>query len=258
MQEKGPGSPDHPLSFGPIWAHTLELVRRNGELLWPLAAAFIFLPQLLVAVLMPAQEPAGQTPDFGKSLLILGVAGAGILATLLGQLSMAFLALHDGTAGLTLGQVLRRNAGRVLSALAVVLIQGIAVLVGILLFVIPGFWVLARLSVALPAVAGGPGDPLEALKESWRLTDGHALKILGCLAILTLGILIIYMGILALGVALGAISTIAAGTPSSGWGLGRWAFEVIGAGAVAVMGVVSICFYSSLLNVLRGLPRAEA
>lgn len=257
MADTGPGSPDHPLSFGPIWAHTLALLRRHGELLWPLAAAFLFLPQLLIAVLAPEQAP-GQTPDLGKSLLILGVAGAGIVATLLGQVSMAFLAINDGTAGLTLGQVLQRSGRLTLPALAVVLIQGIAILVGFLLLIIPGFWVLARLSVALPIVAVGPHDPLEALKESWRLTEGHALRILGCLAILILGFLLLYIGIVSIGVAVGAISTMAAGAPSEGWGLGRWAFEVIGGAAVAAMGVVSICFYSSLLKVLRTLPRDDA
>ena len=254
MAVNGPGSPDHPLSFAPVWAETLGLIRRHGDLMWPLAAAFIFLPQLLVAVLMPAPVE-GQTPDFASSLLILSVGAAGFAATLLGQISIASLAVNDGTAGLTLRQVLRRALALILPVFAVVLMQGIAIFIGFLLLLIPGFWILARLSVALPVVAVGPHDPLEALKESWRLTDGHALRILGCLAILTLGFLMLYLGIVALGVAVGAISTIAAGAPAEGWGLGRWAFEVISATAVAVMGVVSMCFYASLLNVLRALPR---
>ena len=257
MKETGPGSPDHPLSFGPIWADTLGLVRRHGDLLWPVAAAFLFLPQLLVAALSP-EKSAGQTPTLGASLLVLGVAGAGIVVTLLGQVSMAFLAMNDGTAGLTLGQVLRRAAGLAMPALAVVLIQGIAIIAGLLFLILPGFWILARLSVSLPVVATGPRDPLEALRESWRVTEGHALRILGCLCILTLGVLILYLGILAIGVAVGASSTIAVGAPPEGWGLGRWAFEVISAAAVAVMGVVSMCFYSSLLKALRTLPPAAA
>ena len=77
MAENGPGSPDHPLSFAPIWAHTLELMRRHGELMWPLAAAFLFLPQLLIAVVAPEQAK-GAAPDFGKASLVLLVAAAGI------------------------------------------------------------------------------------------------------------------------------------------------------------------------------------
>lgn len=256
MADERPGSPDHPLSFAPIWADTLAIVRRHGELLWPLAAAFIFLPQLLIALAAPEQA-AGAKPELGKAFLVLALAGASIIATLLAQLATSFIAMNDGTSGLTLGQVLARSARLSLPALAVVLIQGIAIVMGFLLLILPGFWVLARLSVAQPVVANGPHDPLEALKESWRLTDGHALRILGLLAILTLGILLIYFGIVALGVAAGAISTIAAGAPAEGWGLGRWAFEVISAATVAGMGVVSMCFYTSLLKALRRLPRSE-
>ena len=257
MAVNGPGSPDHPLSFAPVWAETLGLIRRHGDLMWPLAAAFIFLPQLLVAVLMPAPVE-GQTPDFASSLLILSVGAAGFAATLLGQISLASLAVNDGTAGQTLGQVIRRCARLVLPALAVVLIQGIGVLVGTFLLILPGLWLLSRLSVALPTVAAGQHDPIEALKESWRLTDGYALRIFGCLAILTLGILLIYISILSIGVAVGAISTIAAGAQPGGWGIGRWAFEVIAAGVVAGLGIISMCFYASLLKVLRALPRDPA
>lgn len=255
MASNRPGSPDHSLSFAPIWADTLGFVQRHGELLWPLAAAFLFLPQLLVVIATPEQA-GNATPEFGRALLFLGLFAASIVATLLAQLTIAFLAMNDGTAGLTLGQVVGRSARLLLPALAVVLIQGIAILVGLLLFIVPGFWILARLSVALPVVANGPHDPLEALKESWRLTNGHALRILGLLSILTLGILLIVLGILSIGLAVGAVSTMAAGTPADGWGLGRWIFEVISAAAVAVLGVVSMGFYTSLLKALRARFRA--
>lgn len=256
MADTGPGTPDHPLSFAPIWAHTLDLLRRHGELMWPLAAAFLFLPQLLIAVVAPEQA-AGAKPDFGRASLVLLAAGAGIVATLLAQVSIAYIAMNDGTRGEALGHVLKRAWSLTLPALAVALIQGIAIITGLILLIIPGLWMLARLSVALPVLAVGPRDPVEALKESWRLTEGHALRVLGCLVILTLGVLLLYFGIIAIGVAVGAISAIAANAPSEGWSLGRWAFELIGAAAVAGMGVVSMCFYSSLLKVLRQLPRTS-
>ncbi|MCG2842521.1 glycerophosphoryl diester phosphodiesterase membrane domain-containing protein [Sandaracinobacter sp. RS1-74] len=261
MADAGPGSSDNPLSFGPLWADTLDLVRRHGEILWPLAAAFLFLPQILIAVVTPEQGPNARPdmgPDMALAMLMLAAGLAGLLATLVGQVSVAFLAVHDGTAGLTLGQVIARSARLLLPAMAVVLMQGIAIFVGLLLLIVPGLWLLARFSVALPTVSVGPHDPLEALKESWRLTEGYALKILGALLILTLGMFILYFGILAIGVAVGAIGTIAGGQPETGWSLGRWAFEVIGAAAVAAMGVISICFYSSLLKTLRRLPRHSA
>lgn len=253
MAGSGPGSAAHPLGFGPVWARTQQVLRSHGPLLWPLAAAFFFLPQLLIGYLAPDHAPT-QPQELAATLPLLVAGAFAILTTLIGQLAATFIAVHDGTAGITLGQVLARSARLLLPALALVTIQGIAVLLGGLLFILPGLWILARLSVAMPVFVLRPEDPVEALTFSWRLTEGRALRILSCLAVLLAGVLILYLGIVTAGVALGVVGKTAAG----GWGLGRWAFELVSAAATGAIALVSTCFYASLLVALRTAPRTGA
>lgn len=255
MAGSGPGSAIHPLTFGPVWARTLAVLRGNGAVLWPLAAAFFFLPQLLISYVAPAHAPA-KTQDLAQSFPVLFVGAVALLATLVGQVSVAFIAVKDGTGGLILKQVIARSARLLLPALALVTIQGIAVVLGGLLFIIPGLWLMARLAVAMPIFATGTDDPVEALTNSWRMSEGRALRIFGCLAILLLGVLALYLGMVSVGAATGVIGGKAAVPGASGgWGLGRWVFEVGSNAIVGAIALVSTCFHASLLVAVRQCRR---
>lgn len=223
----------------------------------PVAAAFLFLPQLLFN-----WRVGDATPD---QLFAAGRAGGDILAllflilmSLLGQLVAVRISIDDGTAGDTLGDLLRTAVRRLLPALAASLLQGMAVFAGLLLFILPGIWLFARLCLATPLVATSQPDPIEALKRSWQLTDGQALKIIGMLGVLVLGLLLVTIGIAGLGAAVGVVSTIAAGQPEEGWGIGRWLFELLAAGASAAIGLVYICFLGRLLVSLGSRQRPSA
>ncbi len=223
----------------------------------PVAAAFLFLPQLLFN-----WRVGDATPD---QLFAAGRAGGDILAllflilmSLLGQLVAVRISIDDGTAGDTLGDLLRTAVRRLLPALAASLLQGMAVFAGLLLFILPGIWLFARLCLATPLVATSQPDPIEALKRSWQLTDGQALKIIGMLGVLVLGLLLVTIGIAGLGAAVGVVSTIAAGQPEEGWGIGRWLFELLAAGASAAIGLVYICFLGRLLVALGSRQRPSA
>jgi hypothetical protein len=242
-----------PLSFGRLWPETVAAVRRHTDLLWPVAAAFLFFPQLLFA-----WQAGDRTPDMlfqgdkvlGDGLAVLLL----ILAGLVGQLVMAMVIARNGTGGETLGALLKRAFALLLPALAVSLIQGIGVGFGFVLLVIPGLWLLARLALVLPLVATDHPDPIEALRASWALSKGRALRILGVLSVLLLGFLLLSIGITGLGAAVGVISTIATGGPDTGWSVGRWLFEAIGAAASAAMGTFYIAFLTILTGVLKQTP----
>lgn len=238
-------------SFGQIWPDTVEVVRRHRPLLVPLAAAFLFMPQLLfnwrVGDATPEQLfTAGRIGGDAAALLIL------VLMSLVGQLVIVRIAIEDGTGGETLGDFLGTALRRLLPALAASLLQGMAVFAGLLLFILPGIWLFSRLCLATPLVATSHPDPIEALKRSWQLTDGQSLRIIGMLAVLVLGLLMVTIGIAGLGAAVGVVSTVAAGQPEEGWGIGRWLFELLAAGASASIGLVYICFLGRLLVALGG------
>ena len=254
MAASGPGAAEHPLSFGPLWRRTTLVLGRHRELLWPLAAAMFFLPQLLFAMVEP-DRTSGLDLDFLASLPVVTVLVAGLLVTVTGQVAVAYVAVHDGTNGLTLGQVIVRAATMVGPAFAMLLLQGLATVAGILLLIVPGLLLFARLAVALPLLATGPRDPLLALRTSWRLTDGFTVRILVSLVTLLAGIFLFYAGVLSLGILLSSPEAL---TASFGrWSIGRWVLELLSAGAVAAIGLVSVAFYSSLLVAIRALRTAR-
>ncbi len=250
MADSAPGPVEHPLSFGPLWRRTVMVIGRNRELLWPLAGAMFFLPQLLFAMVEPERK-AGLHLDFAASLPVMTTLVAGLLITIAGQVVVSFVAVHDGTEGLTLGQVIVRAGSLLGPACALLLLQGVATFLGLLLLIVPGLLLFTRLAVALPLLATATRDPLLALKDSWRLTEGFTLRILVSLATLLAGIFLFYAGIVSLGLLLGSPDPLAAAVGR--WSIGRWLLELLSAAAVAVIGVVSVCFYASLLVAIRRL-----
>ncbi|MFN3370071.1 MAG: hypothetical protein ACK4Z0_00910 [Sphingomonadaceae bacterium] len=244
-----------PPAFGQLWPETVELIRRHRPLLVPVAAAFLFLPQLLFNWRVGDATPdqlftAGRAGGDAVALLFL------VLMSLVGQLVIVRIAVDDGTGDDTLGAALQRAVQRVLPALAASLLQGMAVFAGLLLFILPGIWLFSRLCLATPLVATSVPDPIDALKRSWQLTDGHSLRIIGMLGVLLLALLLVTIGIAGLGAAVGVVSTIAAGQTESGWGIGRWLFELLAAGASAAIGLAYIAFLGRLLVALGGRSRS--
>jgi hypothetical protein len=239
-----------PLSFGQLWSETVAVARRHTDLFVPVAGLFLFIPQLLLNRTLGDALPKDLLgPDrIGSVLAALAMV---LLFSLIGQLVISFIAVSNGTAGRTLGNIPRGAVSLFLPLLAVTLMQGIVVGLGFSLLIIPGIFLLARFSVAVPLVATGTSDPVAAISTSWRLTEGHSLAIMGFVAFLFVGLLLISVGIGGLGAAVGVISTVAAGQPAEGWGLGRWLFELLSAGASAMLGVLYICFNARLLVALK-------
>jgi hypothetical protein len=239
-----------PLRFGQLWPETLAVARRHADLLLPVAGLFLFLPQLLLNRRVGDALPKDLFgPDrIGGDLAVLALV---MLLSLIGQLVVSFIAFSNGTGGRTLGSVIRGALPLLLPLFAVTLMQGLAVGFGLILLVVPGIFLLARFSVAVPLVATGTADPLDAISTSWRLTEGHSLAIMGFVLLLLFGFLLVSLGIGGLGAAIGVVSTVAAGQPAEGWGLGRWLFELLSAGASTALGLLYICFNARLLVALK-------
>lgn len=259
MVDSGPGPVvDHPLSVRPVAESVLRLLKRHWSILWPVAAAFFFLPQLLIGIVAPPAPPAEVGAASGNSIPFVLAGVLVVMATITGQLTIAYIAVHDGTNGQTVGQLISRSARRVIPALAVVAIQSIATVFGLLLFLIPGLWALARLAVSVPIIAVGPDDPIAAIRSSWEMTRGYALRLLGCLAALLFVVLFLYLSVMAFGIATGAVTPSSQAVPFSEWTLARLLFEVAASASVALTGLIATCYYARLLVVLRALPRIEA
>lgn len=257
-----------PINFGRLWPETVAVVRRHTDLLWPLAATFLFLPQLLLA-----RHVADRKPDqifvgdaFAGDAVAIGLL---LLVTTLGQLAMARIVAQDGTAGRTLGAELRTALARLPAAMAVFFVLLILFVVASFLpatlayilgggnaaaiaaVMVAGLWVWARLGIVLPLVATDHPEPVWAISSAWRLTKGRALRILGMVAVLLLGFLMLALGIGGIGAAAGFVSTLATGQVPDGWGVGRWLFELINAAASAAAGTFYIAFLTILALALK-------
>lgn len=238
-------------SFGGIWAATLASVRRNAELVLPVAGAFLFLPQLGLQ-LATSDTPPDQWFTGSRSTLIIATFLVVIAVSLVGQLVLAHIAIRDGTGqDQTLGAVIGTSASLALPALAANLMQGIMVGFGLVLLILPGLWLLARFLLVVPIIVRETRDPIEALKRSWTLTEGNGFRILGMLLVLILGFLLLSLSISGLGAAIGVISTVAGGQSDAGWGIGRWIFEVLSAGVSAAISVYWVTFVAMLYSALR-------
>ncbi len=261
------------ISFGLLWPDTVASVRRHAELLLPLAAAFLFLPQLLLARHVADRQPqeifVGDA--FPGDAFALGLL---LLASTLGQLVMARIIANDGTKGQTLGAELRAAAARLPAAMAAFLALTVLLLIAalppamlalllgggnlavVVAVLVAGFWVFARVGIVLPLVATDEPDPMSAIASAWRLTRGRALRIAAMLVTLLAGFGLLLIGIAGIGAAVGVISTMATGPSESGWSIGRWLFELVNAAASAAAGTFYIAFLTRVALALKQHPTA--
>ena len=243
-------------SFGAVWAATQHSVRRNAELAIPVAAAFLFLPQLALQI-ATGNTPPDQWFSGSRSTAIIATLLIVAAVSLVGQLVLTHIALRGGTGGeRTLGGVIADSGGQALPALAANLIQGIMVGFGLLLLILPGLWLLARFLLVVPIIASGMRDPIEALKQSWKMTANSGFRIMGMVLVLILGFLLLSIALSGLGAAVGVITTVASGQAADGWGIGRWLFELLSAAVSAAISLYWVTFVAMLFTALR-LEKAD-
>ncbi|MFA7441468.1 MAG: glycerophosphoryl diester phosphodiesterase membrane domain-containing protein [Sphingomonadaceae bacterium] len=238
------------LDFGGLWTAAAQIVRREAGLLTPVSGALLFFPQLLLAWRIGDLTPemVRADPEAWRLLLLLVPV---VIISIIGQLAIILLVAGgpDGR-GIHTVDALRRALSLLVPAIAASMIQGMAVGFGTLLFILPGFYLMARLVLTIPVLALEGGDPILALKKSWHLTEGQGFRILFMLLLLIAGFLLITLVISGLGAALGFVSTVAAGVPASGWGVGRWVTEIIATAASTAISVYFLAFITGLYRVL--------
>lgn len=89
---------------------------------------------------------------------------------------------------------------QLLQFLIATIVGGVAVVAGLIVFIIPGIYIALRLSQAGFMIVDRKGSGIEALKQSWAVTRGHTLQLLFLsitLAILNvIGALLLFIGLL--------------------------------------------------------------
>ncbi len=156
-----------PLSIGELLDRTFSLYRRNFLLFAGIAA----IPHLLVLAVKLAQ--AAVMPVVGK------VAAQPPAAEL--QAATRSLALGNPIAfaafallGVVLYLVVSRAKSELGTLFGVLFLNGLVMIIGLLLLIIPGIYMMFRLCVAVPAALLENLGPRDSLERSFALTKDNA------------------------------------------------------------------------------------
>jgi hypothetical protein len=180
-----------PLSVGEILDRTFTLYRNYFFLFIGISA----IPYLLVlainlsqvAVLAPIgfPTPGARThtaPPFssastagGYALLVILGAIVTVIALLLSQ-GASVIAVSELYLGrnISIRESFQRVRGELGSIFGVVILQGLATIAAFILLIIPGFYVMSRLIVCIPACLIENLGARASLERSWQLTEENA------------------------------------------------------------------------------------
>lgn len=181
-----------------ICARAWHVARRDMAILWPVAGVFLFLPALAMLLLVP-QPPVGPGGDASQAqvrefLTLFSawiVANAplfvlGALVSLMGSATIYCLYLDRSVrdVGGALAAALRLLPRFVLASVLVL----IPAMIGASFFLLPGLYVLGRLSIVGPVLVGvRPVSAVEAVLRALRLSRGHGLLLSGVVLLLLAG-----------------------------------------------------------------------
>ena len=189
------------------WKDTTGLLSRNRSLLAVIAGVFFFLPYAALAIALPGMGDLEAAQASGNLDAMMGAINDLyasywwvylILAIVQGIGLLAMLALVRRRANPTVGQALSTGVKSVPTYIAAQLLQtalfaivaglligvgavtglpALAVLGGVIAFVVVCY-IVTKLSLAAPVIAiDGELNPIRALQRSWALTRGNSIRL---------------------------------------------------------------------------------
>lgn len=111
------------------------------------------------------------------------------------------------TGEVRLGDAARGAVRRMLPVAATVFLVWIPVMLGLVLLVAPGIWLLSRLYTTTSTAALEDAGPLTAMRRTWGRTRGRALHTLGTAALSFLLYLVLYVGAVVVAGIVGSITS---------------------------------------------------
>ncbi len=172
-----------PLSVGEILDRTFTIYRNYFVLFIGISA----IPQILVlalslaqvAVLAPAGFPTPGLSTVSSVASYLALAVLGLVVTLIalilsqGATVIAVSEIYLGRT-ITIGDSFRRVRGELGTIFGVMMLNGLATFVGLILLIVPGIYVMCRLLVGIPAALLENLGSRAAVERSWQLTKDSA------------------------------------------------------------------------------------
>jgi hypothetical protein len=221
-----------PLEPGAVIARALEIYRDHAGILIPAALA-VFSLQAIATVTLSG--------DLGVVVtlvsLVLGTFYQGMVVELVRD-------VQDGRRDASIGQLFASIAPVLLTLLAVALIYGISVAIGIALFLVPGLFLMTIWAVTGPVVVLERPTVVQAFRRSHDLVRGHGWQVFTVVLVVVVGV-----NVLSLVVAL-----LAAGLGDVGEALVQW---LINAATAPFSALTAAVLYLALRD-LAGEPPVAA
>ncbi|MET0362656.1 MAG: YciC family protein [Sphingobium sp.] len=181
------------LDLGRIWTDVVRMARGNAEALSAIAGMFILAPGLLSAWLLPDRAMPADTATPADLLnanadyitahwpLILGNA----LIVAFGSMALLSFLLHRQRP--TVAEAMRLGLRALPFYLLASAIQTLVVAGGLMLFIVPGVYLVSRfLCIAPVAVTEHQRRPLAIIARSFQLTAGNGWRIILMIAVVLL------------------------------------------------------------------------
>ncbi len=258
------------LSINRVTARTQVFLKAEWRLALPVALALVGLPAVVLELVAPLPASPEAMPAFDPRMLL---AIPVVLATMVGAGAVTALALVPG---ISVAEAIRAGARRcgvlfaawLLSlfalALLVVLVAIVASLAGMaggarqpavltLAMIVIGVTALlagVRLALLTPVVMDRAIGPVDALKQSWRLTRGVFWRIAAVLALLLLAVLLFSAAVQGAVGVVGLLLTRLAGLKALGTILPLLAAALVNA-------LVSMVFWVFLAGLYREVSPAS-
>ncbi len=168
------------LGFAEVFSDAAAQWRSDQEMLFTVAAAFLFLPALGFGMLITDVTPVARDAPPEVMWAALDAffranwpwyLGAAVLQEF-GSLAMMVLMLDASRP--TVGQALARALPLLPLYLLAMILSGLLIGFGFSLLIVPGVYLMGRLFLVAPALAAEPRrGPLGAIEASVRLSGGH-------------------------------------------------------------------------------------
>jgi len=177
-------------SYDRVWTDIVAMVRSNWVLLLTLVGVFIFLPALSLWLLLPVPQGAGSGEEAIKVFLsyyqrnLWAFVLVNAIAAL-GQIVILVLLIDRNRP--TVAEAISGGARLFPGYFLASLVANFAILFGLLLFIVPGIYILGRFVVLGPVMADlRLGNSWAGLQESWRQTRGIGWRIVGLMLLVLL------------------------------------------------------------------------
>lgn len=198
-EEIVPGS--DPLVIGDCIRRAFELTKRH---FWPFfAACAIFFAismaySVVSGVLVEAVTEAADSQDVGKGLdALLGIIGQ-VIDLFLG-LGLIRIGLNIVSGRPFAVEMLIGQGDKLFTSIGAAILYYLIVLVGLILLIIPGFYLALRLGQYQNGIVDKNLGAIDSLKYSARITQGNMLNLFGlgvvCFLIVLAGILALLLGV---------------------------------------------------------------